>query len=143
MNQPQRLAAFDAADLDVMSALAQDSVCKVGDIAFVPASGAVALQLNRYKWEDGKRSKSGERVRSVLHFARVKAVRSAGIDQARKQDVLSLLAIRFAETEAPSGEVTLLFSGGATLRLDVECLEAALSDTQAEWSAVAKPRHDA
>jgi len=42
--------------------------------------------------------------------------------------VLNLLAVEFAEGAAPSGAVTLLFSGGGALRLEVECLEVELAD---------------
>ena len=42
--------------------------------------------------------------------------------------MLNLLAVEFAETDAPAGVVTLIFSGGAMLRLEVECLEAELAD---------------
>lgn len=137
-----RLAAFDTADLDVISALAQDAVCKVSDIAFVPAKGTVALVLNRFGWEAGRRRGPGERLRSVLHFSRVAALKASGIDQAAPETVLSLLAIRFIEGAAPAGTVELAFAGGATLRLEVECLECALSDTGAAWSAIATPKHD-
>jgi hypothetical protein len=140
-----RLAAFDVDDLNVISALVQDAVCKVGDIRYAPSAATVSLVLNRFKWEAAgrKRASNGERLRSILHFARVTAMRASGIDQGRRDDVLSLLALTFAPGEAPSGTLELAFSGGATLRLEVECLEAALSDTGAGWSAIATPRHDA
>ena len=38
--------------------------------------------------------------------------------------MLSLLAVRFEPDEAPAGYVTLTFSGGASIRLEVECIEA-------------------
>jgi hypothetical protein len=139
-----RLAAFDADDLNVISALVQDAVCKVGDIQWTPANGTVLIAMNRFKWEGGSgrvQHKNGERLRSVLHFSRVSAVRASGVDQANREGILSLLAVTFTPSQAPSGTVELAFSGHATLRLDVECLEAALSDTDAVWSAVATPRH--
>jgi Protein of unknown function (DUF2948) len=142
-SQKQRLAAFDADDLSVISALVQDAVCTVGDLVYVPARAVFSLTLNRFKWEDGRRSRSGARVRSVLHFARITAVKAVGINQADRAAVLSLLAVRFEPGTAPSGVVELVFSGGNTVRLDAECLEAALSDTDAEWAAIARPRHEA
>jgi hypothetical protein len=36
--------------------------------------------------------------------------------------------VEFAESSPPGGVVTLTFSGGATLRLEVECLEVELAD---------------
>jgi hypothetical protein len=55
--------------------------------------------------------------------------------------VLNLLAVEYAETQAPSGLVTLLFSGGGALRLEVECLEAELADLGPVWTAAARPVH--
>jgi hypothetical protein len=137
-----RLAAFDADDLTVISTLLQDAVLKAGDMAFDAQSGVFSAVVNRYRWEGDKRSRTGERLRSAVHFARVSSVRSQGLDRTKTDAVLSLLAIRFTPTDAPSGEVELVFSGGAALRLTVECLEAALSDGEAAWAAVARPKHD-
>jgi hypothetical protein len=36
--------------------------------------------------------------------------------------------------------VTLIFSGGAALRLEVECLECELADLGPTWDAKARPR---
>ena len=43
--------------------------------------------------------------------------------------------------ETPAGEIHLVFSGGGTIRLSVECLEAQLSDLGPAWSADHAPRH--
>jgi hypothetical protein len=56
--------------------------------------------------------------------------------------VLNLLAIRFDEMNPPSGLVTLVFSGGAELRLEVEALEAHLSDLGLVWETPNRPEHD-
>jgi hypothetical protein len=37
--------------------------------------------------------------------------------------------------------VTLIFSGGAALRLEVECLEAELADLGQSWSTAVCPAH--
>jgi hypothetical protein len=63
------------------------------------------------------------------------------VNPAQKDGILNLLAIEFAETDAPAGTVTLVFSGGATLRLEVECLEAELADMGSSWAAAACPCH--
>ena len=63
------------------------------------------------------------------------------VNPARKEEVLNLLAVEFQETEAPSGLILLSFSGGATLRLEVECLEAELADLGPTWSTTACPCH--
>ena len=48
--------------------------------------------------------------------------------------MLNLLAVEFSETDAPGGVVSLIFSGGAVLRLEVECLEAEIADIGPHWN---------
>ena len=55
--------------------------------------------------------------------------------------LLNLLAVEFTETDAPAGVVTLMFSGGAALRLEVECLEVELADLGPVWTTTCCPIH--
>ena len=59
----------------------------------------------------------------------------------QKDQVLNLLAVEFDETDPPAGVVTLMFSGGAALRLEVECLEAELADLGPAWVTECCPAH--
>ena len=59
----------------------------------------------------------------------------------RSKSVATNGTVEFSETEAPSGVVTLTFSGGATMRLDVECLEAELADLGPSWTTATCPCH--
>jgi Protein of unknown function (DUF2948) len=137
-----KLAALDKEDLTVISACCQDAVLKVGEINVLPKEKRLVLPLNRYAWEkNGKRLKVPERRRAVLHFDRVLSVQSHGIDRKKPDEVLSLLAIRFEENNAPSGTVELVFAGEAMLRIEVECIEVQLSDLGATWAAKATPKH--
>ncbi len=128
-----RLLALDAEDLAVLSAHLQDAVVKTGDMTWLPGQKRFALVLNRFAWEalepGFRRKKSYQRHRTGLHFDRVATVRSSGIDQANKDNVLSLLAVQFHATESPAGEIHLVFSGGGMIRLIVEFLEAQLTDS--------------
>jgi Protein of unknown function (DUF2948) len=142
-----RLAALDAKDLEIISALSQDAVLKAGDMSR-SKSGTFALEMNRFAWDKAPKkflgkvlSTTNERRRSVLHFARVTDAKMIGISQARPDDVLSLLAIKFLQNEAPAGIVEILFSGNATVRLSVECIECQLNDIGAAWAAVTTPKH--
>ena len=138
-----RLAALDADDLDIIAAHAQDAVMKVAAIHWRAAEKRLLIEMNRFAWEKagGILRRHNERRRSVLHFDRVLAVRSSGIDRAKGEDVLSLLTIGFAEGDAPAGTVELLFAGGGALSLDVECIEARLTDLGAAWQAGSRPTH--
>ncbi len=137
-----RLIALDTEDLDVISATTQDAVVRVADMGYARADQRFALLMNRFAWEDGT-ARKGVRKRAALHFDRVTAVRFSGFDPNAQEGVLELLAIRFTQTEAPSGHVDLTFAGGATIRLEVEVLEARLADLGAAWAARAKPEHAA
>jgi hypothetical protein len=141
-----QLAALDEGDLEIISAMVQDAVLKVGDIHRLGAS-AFSLSINRFAWDAKAKTPdgTGERRRSVLQFARVKSVETSGIDRGKPDTILSLLAVQFAPAplaaDAPAGLITLVFSAGAAIRLQVECIECRLADTEAAWSAVATPHH--
>ena len=57
--------------------------------------------------------------------------------------MLSLLAISFIAISKPAGIVELIFSGGGTVLLDVECIEARLADIGGAWEATSRPVHKA
>jgi hypothetical protein len=138
-----KLAALDEEDLAVISAHVQDAVMKVDNLAYLQTAKQFVLTMNRFAWEKGPRGwlNTGERHQSVLAFGRVLSARTHGIDPRKKDEVLSLLAIRFLPGEPPSGTLELVFSGDATIRLDVECIECRLADTGGVWRAVSRPTH--
>ncbi|MGH6762952.1 MAG: DUF2948 family protein [Phyllobacterium sp.] len=141
-----KLVALDEEDLQIVSAHLQDAVLKVGDLDYRAREKRFVLSLNRFVWENsenGKRQRSYERRRAVLHFEQVSAVKATGIDRQKADEVLSLLAIRFSAGEEPAGVVELIFAGGAALRLDVGYIEAQLADLGAAWETGSKPEHGA
>ena len=140
-----KLLALDADDLEIVSAHVQDAVMQIGAFDWRPKEKRFLIEMNRFVWEKagGVFRRHNERRRSVLHFDRVLAVRSAGIDRAKPQDVLSLLTIGFAEDDAPAGTIELLFAGGGSVALDVECIETRLTDLGAAWAASSRPAHGA
>ncbi len=138
-----RLGALDADDLKVISAHMQDALVRVGDIKFMAGAQQFALVANRFNWLAAEeKGKEFTRRRSGLHFNTVKAVRSSRIKHTAEDAILELLAINFAEDNPPSGKVRLEFAGGGTIELDVECLDAWMSDLGTEWGASRKPEHD-
>ena len=134
-----KLMAFDDEDLRVISSYCQDSVLKIGELEYVPAAQKFALSLNRFAWEQNK---TAQRHKSVLQFSRVNSVKVSGIDRSQKDLVISLLAILFEPGESPGGTIELVFAGDGAVRLDVECIEAALSDLPAAWKAQSRPSHE-
>lgn len=140
---PLKLVALDEDDLKIVSAHVQDALMKVGDIAWLKGERRVVIAMNRFAWEQpaGFFRKKAERRNAVLHFEGVSALRAIGVDPARGGDILSLLAIGFQPSEAPAGTVELTFSGGATMRLEVDFIEARLADLGSAWTADSRPRH--
>jgi hypothetical protein len=136
-----KLLAFDSEDLEVISTHVQDAVVRVGDIGYAQADRRFALLMNRFDWETGILANKAQRKRAAIDFGGVRAVASSGFDQNARDGVLELLALSFAETEAPAGIVELTFAGGATIRLTVDVLEARFQDLGAAWATKAKPQH--
>jgi hypothetical protein len=134
-----RLVALDQEDLAIVSAHLQDAVVHVGDIAYLPKERRFALLARRFDWEappnEPRRRLTG------LHFERVLGARCRGIDRSKPDTVLNLLAITFDETESPSGTATLLFSDGAAVQIDLECVETQMKDLGPVWEAEARPIH--
>jgi hypothetical protein len=143
-----KLIALDAEDLGVLSAHLQDAVLKVEDMAYRPRERRFAVVLNRFDWAEtlagGQRAKRPRhrRRRAALRLERVGRASLQGIDPKQKGRVLALLAITFEPAVAPAGAVTLVFAGGAAIRLEVECIEAELRDLGAAWTARSRPDHD-
>jgi len=126
---PVKFVALDKEDLEVVSAHLQDAEVKVSDVHWRPAEKRLVLAVDRFDWPAAMATTPElRRCRSALRFERVLACKCKNVDPAGKDNVLNLLAVEFAEASAPAGAVTLTFSGGATLRLEVECLEVELVD---------------
>jgi hypothetical protein len=144
MKKPElTLAAEDAEDLQIISARLQDAVAPLKELVWLPKKRRFAALFNRFKWEDERRN-ANLRVRSLLHFDDVLSVQSKKIKIGAPDAVVSLLAIEFAPKggEDPGGTIELLFSGGGAIRLEVECIDAGLSDVSGEWAARGRPAHN-
>lgn len=136
-----RLVALDREDLEVVSCHMQDAIVRVGDMALLPAAHRFAFVAARFDWCASAKTGKVERARTGLHFDCVRRVQRTGFDPAEPDTMLSVLSISFQEDDAPAGSVTITFSGGAALRLDVECLDAQMRDMGERWEARAAPVH--
>ncbi|HTN97175.1 MAG TPA: DUF2948 family protein [Nordella sp.] len=135
-----KLTALDPADLEIISAHMQDAVITIGDIRYLKAARKFALIGNRFLWQTQK--PPYERRRTGLAFDRVLEAKSQRILQGADDAVLSLLAITFTSDEEPSGTIALTFSGGGTIGLKVECIEARLEDLGPAWETPNLPTHE-
>jgi hypothetical protein len=137
-----KLIALERDDIEVVSAHLQDAILKVGDILWQPRERRLVLALSRFDWVAANNTRGELRRRlCALRFDRVTALKRRNIEPVAKDAVLNLLAVEFTESQLPGGAVTLTFSGGAALRLEVECIEAELADLGPAWAVSACPRH--
>jgi len=124
-----RLVALDADDLSVISAHVQDARVRASDIVWRQDEKRLVVGMSRLDWEQTLSGGTApRRLLAALRFDRVLACKSRNIDLDQPQAVLELVGIEFHPGEAPAGSALLLFNHGGALRLDVECLECALTD---------------
>ncbi len=144
-DRPLALIAHDADDLPVLSALLQDAVFPLRELAFVRPRRRFAILLSRFRWEDHARAqgqgRSYERVQSLLVIHDVLAVRSTGFDPSAKEAVHSLLSVTFAPASDGAGTLTLTLSGGGAIALELEALDATLRDVTRPHLAKSVPDH--
>jgi len=139
-----KLVALDRDDIEVVSAHVQDALVRVADIFWQPHAHRFVMALNRFDWVTAADTESKgdyRRCRTALRFERVVSCKCRDIDPADKAARLNLLAVEFVERDAPAGVVTMTFSGGGVIRLEVECLEAELADLGEIFVADACPNH--
>ena len=138
---PLRLRALDGDDLQIVSALVQDSVSTVGDVSFLKGHRRFAVLLNRVRWEGPTRTP--ERVRSLLVVENALAVRSQGVDPGAKDTVLSLLALAWEGEPDGPGRLLLTLAGDGAVAVECEALEVLLQDVTRPYLAPSRkaPRH--
>jgi hypothetical protein len=138
-----RLLCHSLDDLNIFSALTQDSVVRVGTMHYDQRARRFGLLLNRYRWEaDRQRA----RIRTLLYFNSVTHVQSRGFAINDRHHVLNLLAVTATllghDPEDPSLEIILRFAAGASVRLTCEGLDALLEDVSSSWGAKSRPTHN-
>ena len=138
MSNILKLIAQNDEQLTILSSLAQDSIIKSNEMGYDKKNKRFALLMNRYRHEEDNPS----RIRTAIHFDYVNSVKSVGIDKQSEDDILVLLAIRFEDKSKPSGLIFLEFSNNKSISLDVESIEAFLTDMGEPWKIPKKPVHD-
>ena len=139
---PLKLQAADKDDLAVLSAFLQDAVIPVKEAVFIPTENRFVFVANRFRWEDADRDprKQGkpvyERVNCGVCFEHVAAVRQKGLDQHRRGQVVSLLALN-----VESKTIDLVLSAGALIQLEVDSILCHLQDIDDPWPTQWRPAH--
>ena len=137
-----KLRAADAEDLAVISAILQDSLVTIGEMAYLPEEGRFVLVANRFKWEPqaGAAQATAERVLTGLCVDGVKHVSRRGFSPRDGDRILSLLALH-AEGEGDAAALILNFAGGSSVRLEVGQILCHLDDLGEPWPTRWRPKH--
>ena len=118
----------------MLSGLLQDATVLIGDMAHDPERGQFLMVAARFvAGPDG-----GRRVLAGVNFDGVGSVSRKGFSHADRDEVLSLLAIR-----AAGASIELVFSGGATIRLECPEIKVYAADLGEGWPTSFSPSHDA
>jgi hypothetical protein len=149
-----KLRAADAEDLAVLSAILQDSLVTIAEMAYLPDERRFALVANRFRWEPGPsptmpsakppkppaKAPSAERVLTGLCIDGVSAVSRRGFHLREADRILSLLAVR-TEGEGTPAALILDFAGGSSVRLEVDRIMCHLDDLGEPWPTPWRPNH--
>jgi len=133
-----KLLARDEEDLAVISAVLQDALIPVSEMAYLPEERRFALVANRFRWEaphDRPRD-NFERRLTGLSVGGVTAVRRRGFNPGDPTRILALLAMRRV-----AGALQLDFAAGASIRLETAEILCHLDDLSESWPTRWQPRH--
>lgn len=152
-----RLRIRDAEDLRVASAVLQDALAAVHDMAYLPREKRFVMIANRFCWEqapeplaaesedeetaDASFAEAGasavyERVNCGLVFDHVRRVRLSGFALGDRARILELLALSLA-----GNRLLMTFAGGAAVELTVSRLCCHLEDLGQPWPTLRRPSH--
>jgi hypothetical protein len=156
-----RLRAEDEEDLRIIAAVLQDALVGMGEMEYLAGDHCFALVANRFRWENCEVGDGGsappiqpavatepvedaaflpchsyERVNCGVRFDGVEHVRCKGVDRHDRGRILELLTI-----DVEPDSVTLLFAGGAAVRLEGHGITCHLQDLGEPWPTTFRPQH--
>jgi DUF2948 family protein len=133
-----KLLARDEEDLAVISAVLQDALIPVAEMAYLPDERRFVLVANRFRWEapHDRPRQNLERRLTGLSIGGVSAVRRRGFTPGDPDRILALLALRRVD-----GALRLDFAGGASIQLETAEILCHLDDLSEPWPTRWQPRH--
>ncbi len=162
-----KLRARDADDLKTIATCLQDALVPLADTAFLKADKRFVMVANRFRWEgtpsavpepspddepeadvepdgdarfedaNGDPGLVYERVNCGICFDNVRKVQARGVDIGDRQQILNFLTL----TSSP-GAITMVFSGGAEIRLEADRIRCHLEDLGEPWPTRWRPGHE-
>lgn len=131
-----KLKAKDADDLQVISAVLQDSIVPVCDITFNQSDKNFVMVTQRLCRED-KNASPMERICCAFNLRGVESVQTQGINLQQQSRMLDLLAVMFE-----GKTLTLVFAGDAKIRLQLGDFSLFVEDFGEPWPAQCNPCHE-
>jgi hypothetical protein len=132
-----KLRAKDAEDIQIISAVLQDAIVPLCDIAFREEDKSFIVVAQRL-CREGTEAEPAERVCCALTIKGVKGVQTHGIDQRDEEAILDLLAIILE----PSHSLNFIFAGEARIRLELDVWTGIVEDFGDKWPSLCHPCHD-
>jgi DUF2948 family protein len=160
-----KLRVRDADDLQTIARCLQDALVPLADTEYLKAEKRFVMVANRFRWEgvpdearnsgqspdrdseqtgdarfedaNGNSGALYERVNCGLCFDSVRNVKFRGVDLRDRNQILSVLTLTY-----DPGAITIVFSGGAEIRLEVDKIRCHLDDLGEPWPTRWRPAHD-
>ena len=147
-----RLLAHDGDDVGILSALLQDAIVPGSDMNFDNRLHEFMIVANRFCWElepfANVKSSDGkpiyERRLCGIRIARVRSVQHYNWPEARQYELFNLLAfglVDMAEQQKEGAVLQFEFSGGSSLRLNVDDVDIVLADLDVGHPTSLRPGH--
>ena len=147
-----RLLAHDGDDVAVLSALLQDAIIPGADMSFDHKLNEFVIVANRFCWElepsveikssDGK--PIYERRLCGIRIARVRSVQHHNWPEVRQYGLFNLLALGLMDMAEHAKDGSVLqfeFSGGSSLRLNLDDVDIVLADLDVGHPTSLQPAH--
>lgn len=157
-----RVRAESLEDLEILSAMLQDAIVPISEIAWQRGDKRFVLITQRFRWEKVLRESAEdegpdalgnarsqeqvdadagptdwfERVTCALRFENVIAARTNGIDLANRGQMLELLSLHVNDDG-----LDLAFAGDKTIRLSISSLSCHAEDLGEPWPTTLRPDH--
>jgi hypothetical protein len=138
MTDALKLRGEDPEDLAVISAILQDALVPVSEMAYFPEERRFILVVNRFRWEPSEAGtrRNFERRLCGLRIDAVRSVQRRGFHPREGERLLVLLALR-----GEAGALYLDFAGGSSIRLEVDKIFCHLDDLGEPWPTRWRPKH--
>ena len=147
-----RLSARDDDDIAVFSALLQDAIIPGADMTFKQESKEFVIVANRFCWELGPSTDLKSNTGKPMHERRLCGIRVSHTNSVKqyqwpksRQDTLfNLLALRCVDMAEKAGVGYMLqfeFSGGSSLRLNINEIDVLLIDLDDGYPTSLQPSH--